>query len=195
MLWERVSGYNGFYEVSNEGDVKSVDRKVKLANGKERFYKGKRIKSRVNNCGYLEVRLSKDGKTRTHFIHRLVAQAFIPNPDNLPQVNHIYGDKMQNLPEFLEWVDCKTNVQDAYNQGLSSNKGPSHRLATKVKDNNSGLWFPSIKLFCDCFLLNYNTVRNAFNGYSKWPKSLNDISFEKLGHTNKAGAINPPAEY
>lgn len=89
-----VPGYEGMYEVSNFGRVRR--------NGK--------ILKPFNNYGYLRVDLFKNGIVRKFLIHRLVAQAFIPNPKNLPQVNHKDEDKTNNCVENLEWCDAKYNI-------------------------------------------------------------------------------------
>lgn len=93
-----IQGYEGIYQVSGYGRVKS------LKFGKEKF-----LKPIANSCGYLYVRLCKDGKSKCQNIHRLVAQAFIPNPLGLPQVNHKDEDKANNRVENLEWCDRSYN--------------------------------------------------------------------------------------
>lgn len=97
--WIDIEGYEGMYQVSNQGRVKSL-----------KFGKEKILKSGNNGRGYLQVNLSKDGKQAHKQIHRLVAQAFIPNPNNLQEVNHKDEDKTNNHVENLEWCDRKYNV-------------------------------------------------------------------------------------
>lgn len=96
-IWKDIQGYEGLYQVSNEGNVKSLKKGIilKVAN--------------VNN-GYLAVQLWKNGIPKMRLIHRLVAKAFIPNPDNLPQVNHKNEDKALNIVENLEWCSAKYNA-------------------------------------------------------------------------------------
>lgn len=113
--WKPVVGYEGLYEVSDWGNVRSLDRVVKCLNsGKypcNRCVKGKIIKPFLTIWGYIQVYLYKSGtkKGNNHTIHRLVAEAFIPNPNNLPEVNHIDEDKTNNNVENLEWCDRKYN--------------------------------------------------------------------------------------
>ena len=101
-IWKDIKDYEGLYQVSNWGRVKS------LGNGGT--HKTSRIlKSAKNTRGYLQVQLSKNGKRKWFFIHRLVAEVFLENPENLPQVNHIDEDKTNNRVENLEWKSHKDN--------------------------------------------------------------------------------------
>lgn len=114
--WKAIAGYEGFYEVSNLGCVRSVDRVVEHAHGRRRC-EGKVLFLRTNKLGYLQINLSKDGKYRTHLVHRLVAIAFIANPDGLPMVNHIDGVKSNNAAVNLEWADDFANKAHAIRVG------------------------------------------------------------------------------
>lgn len=100
-IWKDIAGYEGLYKVSNLGRVKSLNyRKT----GKEK----ERIPNK-NNSGYLYVGLHKDGKMNNFLIHRLVAEAFIENVNDLPQVNHKDENKLNNCVENLEWCSAKYN--------------------------------------------------------------------------------------
>ena len=101
-IWKPIEGYNGLYQVSNMGRVKS------LGNNKTR--KEKILKLHSDKDGYLKVQLHKEGKKKNYLIHRLVAQAFIDNPNNLPQVNHKDEDKTNNCAENLEYCDSSYNT-------------------------------------------------------------------------------------
>ena len=103
-IWRPVVGYEGLYEVSNIGRVRSLDRFY------YRLHKGKVLSPTKDRYGYLTVTLNCNGKSKTIKIHRLVAQAFLPNPDNLPQVNHKDEDKTNNNVDNLEWCTAKYNV-------------------------------------------------------------------------------------
>lgn len=114
-IWKPVVGYEGFYEVSNIGRVRSLDRISPSFHKKfnvVRYFpvKGRILKQRVCPLGYCEVRLCRGGVLKAFSVHRLVAQAFIPNPDNLPQVNHIDENPSNNCDWNLEWCDCKYNI-------------------------------------------------------------------------------------
>lgn len=119
-IWKWVDGYHGCYKVSNFGRIKSVDRYVycEVSPDKRQFLFGKVLKQGINHKGYPIVYLSKDGKQKTITVHRLVAKAFIENPLNLPQVNHIDGNKLNNNVENLEWCDNSYNQKHAHNTGL-----------------------------------------------------------------------------
>lgn len=128
-IWKPVKGYEGLYEVSNTGRVKSVERTVKSYNGWNRTFHEKiltlhssKITTRHPKPMY-HVELWKDNKRKVPMIHRLVAEAFIPNPDGKPQVNHIDGDRSNNRVDNLEWVTCSENSMHAYKTGLSKPKG------------------------------------------------------------------------
>ena len=106
-IWRDIKGYEGKYMVSNLGRVKSLN----YSNtGKEGI-----LNARDNGKGYLRVILWKDGKDKKYRINRLVAQAFIPNPDNLPEVNHKDEDKTNNRVDNLEWCSRQYNIE--YSQG------------------------------------------------------------------------------
>ena len=110
--WKPISGYEGLYEVSSFGRVRSLDRvvKKKCRGGQTAvcLYNGKLLKL-ATNCNYLTVQLNKNGTGKTHAVHRLVARAFIPNPKSLPQVNHKDENKWNNCVENLEWCDGHYN--------------------------------------------------------------------------------------
>lgn len=97
-VWKDIKGFEGSYQVSNLGRVKSLYRIG------ERVLSGRKTK-----YGYLDVMLYKDGKGKNYKVHRLVAEAFISNPDHLPQVNHINEDKQSNVVTNLEWCDNRYN--------------------------------------------------------------------------------------
>lgn len=94
--WKMIPGYEGLYMVSNKGRVKN-------------FRTGRILRQHKTNCGYFGVTLSKNGKVKLFSVHRLVAMAFIPNPYNLPEVNHINEDKTDNRVENLEWCTPEYN--------------------------------------------------------------------------------------
>ena len=110
-LWKPIKGYEGYYEVSNLGNIRSVDRMVKHSKGGMRVYKGSILTPTLNVDGYETVHLSKFNVSRMKRVHRLVAEAFIPNPNNLPTVNHKDENKMNNSAENLEWMSIADNIK------------------------------------------------------------------------------------
>ena len=112
--WRPVKGFEGYYEVSNQGRVRSLDnyRRVCDVNGVEhmRFVKGVVRKLQLLPNGYVSVSLKSMGKHRRFNVHRLIAETFIPNPHNLPEVNHKDEDKSNNRVDNLEWCDRLYNA-------------------------------------------------------------------------------------
>ena len=117
-IWKPIEGYEGLYEVSNTGQVRSLDRYIKTCYEAYKLQKGKILNPGKNTNGYLQVVLHCNGKCKTINVHKLVAQAFIPNTDNLPMINHKDEDKTNNNVDNLEWCTSKYNI----NYGSRLNK-------------------------------------------------------------------------
>ena len=116
-IWKDIAGYEGDYQVSNLGRVKSL-------------YKGERIlKPKRHTGGYLQTALYRNSKADYRFIHRLVAEAFISNPENKPTVNHLDGDKTNNRTDNLEWSTQHENNQHAVTTGLVKSGGSDRRAS------------------------------------------------------------------
>jgi hypothetical protein len=129
-----VVGYEGHYQISNLGRVKSLDKKIVYSNGGVRIHKGK-ILCQSKRGEYYKVTLTDQISRKTISNHRLVCDAFLPNPKNLPQVNHIDGNKLNNNLNNLEWVCAKINKIHSYEIGLSP-KGQTH-YKTKLSRNDA----------------------------------------------------------
>ena len=126
--WRPVVGYEGLYEVSNTGRVRSLDRYVK-GKGKSYFlHKGRILSPGIKPEGYLVVRLQR----RMFYVHRLVIEAFIPNPDNLPEVNHKDEDKENNSVQNLEWCTDKYNQNYGTRTQRISEKNTNGKLSKPV---------------------------------------------------------------
>ena len=110
-IWKDVKGYEGYQEVSNIGNVRSVDRMVKHSKGGLRIYKGKMLVPYLSVDGYRLVHLSKLNVSEMKRVNRLVAEAFIPNPMNLATVNHKDENKLNDSVENLEWMSVADNIR------------------------------------------------------------------------------------
>lgn len=108
-IWKPVIGYEGLYEVSNQGRVRSIDRLVRARAGKSRKVKGIILNASDHGNGYLHVKLS-NGKSKTYLVHRLVASAFIPNPRNFVEINHKDENPRNNRADNLEWCNRTYNL-------------------------------------------------------------------------------------
>lgn len=117
-VWKPVPSYEGLYEVSNLGNFRAVDRYVPSRWGHDRLYHGKPMLTETTYDNYQRIVLMKNGVKRRFMAHRLVALAFIPNPQNKPEVNHIDGNKSNNIVSNLEWCTASENTQHAFRTGL-----------------------------------------------------------------------------
>lgn len=141
ISYKDIPNYEGFYQVSSDGKVISPN--------------GIR-KAEMSQTGYWRVALWKHGKGKHFFVHRLVAMAFIPNPNNYELVNHIDGNKLNNNVENLEWCNLSQNVQHAYRTGLV------HHATTKViqysMDFKKVKEWDSIREACESLGLNHANI-------------------------------------
>ena len=122
--WKDVKGYEGLYQVSSLGGVKRVTT-------------GRILKGCKNSKGYLLVNLYKNSIVSNNTIHRLVAEAFIPNPDNKPQVNHIDEDKTNNKVSNLEWMTAKENINHGTHNERAGKTKSIPIIATNLKTDES----------------------------------------------------------
>ena len=119
-VWKDIKGYECLYQVSNCGNVRSLDRYVEHYSGSKRLMKGRILKPVINPYGYFQLVLSKDGKLRSVRVNRIVAMAFIPNPKNKRTVNHINGVKTNNSVNNLNWMTYKEQLNHAFDTGLKN---------------------------------------------------------------------------
>lgn len=137
-IWKPYSGYEGLYEVSNTGKCRSVEHTVtRIVNGGVRVspYKGKILKKHISKNGYVMISLSKNGKVSHKTLHRMVAETFIPNPNNYRCINHKDENKENNIVENLEWCTNKYNSNWGTNPQRTSvrqnNKPSRHRKVSQ----------------------------------------------------------------
>lgn len=126
-IWKDVVGYEGYYQISNLGNVRSFDRIHSSGLGRSYFKPGRILKTCVASHGYLSVALCFRKQTSAQ-IHKLIAKAFIPNPNNYKCVNHKDGNKLNNNIDNLEWVSHAQNNKHAYDTGL---KKPFRKVTTE----------------------------------------------------------------
>lgn len=159
-IYKDIEGYEGLYQVSNLGNVKS------LGNGKKR--KEKVLKPAKNNRGYLYVCLCNQEIRKIYKIHRLVAEAFVPNPNNLPEVNHKDENKTNNTDNNLEWCDHKYNI----NYGTHTERSAASRInhlkqSKQVMCLETGVIYPSTSEVEREFGFSRSNISNVCNGKSK----------------------------
>lgn len=141
-IWKDIKDYEGMYQVSNLGNIKALDREV-YSLWNNRIVKGKMRKPTYDKDNYLLISLSKEGKTRTFKVHRLVAEAFIPNPEEKPTVNHINGKKDDNRIENLEWATDKEQMKHC--REVLGWKPDESRLRRRKVKRSDGKIYNSIK--------------------------------------------------
>ena len=120
-IWKDIIGYEGLYQVSNMGNVKSLDRWVKAKGNGKQFYASQPIKIKYPN-NYAYVFIYKNNKLKSHRVHRLVAKAFLPNPNNYPFVMHMDNDPKNNCVENLQWGTNSMNQKHAVATGIWNNQ-------------------------------------------------------------------------
>ena len=136
-IWVDIKGYEGFYQVSNLGRVRSLDREIIYPDGHIHKCKGKVLKNYIGNTGYLFVTLTINSKTKRVRVHRLVAETFIPNPDNKPEIDHINTIKTDNRVENLRWVTSKENMNNELTKDRCSKSHIGKTLSEEHKKNIS----------------------------------------------------------
>jgi len=160
-IWRDIKGFEGLYQISIIGRVRSLDRVDSRGN----YRKGKALADVVSGNGYHQVNLWRDGKVEIKLTHRLMAKTFIPNPDNLPQVNHRDEDKGNNRVENLEWCTASYNT----NYGTRNERAAkANEQAIHVTDRSGNrCLFESIEKASKVLGLKPNSVSDCLHGRQK----------------------------
>lgn len=161
--WRDIAGYEGKYQVSNLGNVRALD-----------FHREGKIETlRQKKCkdGYYQVALSKDCKAKYFRVHRLVAQAFISNPENKPLINHINGIKTDNMAENLEWCTLLENKHHAIATGLEKNLGhENHNSKAVAQYDKNGVFikaYQCMKYAQEATSIRYTDISQVCHGHRK----------------------------
>ena len=136
-IWKDIDGYERMYQVSNMGRVKSLDRIVVTKTNISRLMKGKMLIIVPDTNNYMKVLLSKEGKHRIYLVHRLVAQAFIPNPENKTEIDHINTDRTDNRAENLRWVTRRENCNNPLTKEKIAAFSKTRVLSTETRQKMS----------------------------------------------------------
>ena len=171
-----INGFGHRYEINEDGTIYTTGNHY---NG----YKHKRMKTRINRCGYEQVCLSKDGTQKTYLVHRLIADAFLPNPNGLPCVNHNDGNKSNNHVDNLEWVTRSENSKHAVEHNLS---GFRDTILSHLEAINKNTRYTKVVLSKDgnAFLFGSTSDAAKFLGISEKNK-YSIIRAHKKGHNCK----------
>ncbi len=175
-IWKDIKDFEGYYQISNLGNVKSLDREM-IVNGGIRKYYSKSITQSIEKDGYLTVTLWKNSKSKSFRVHRLVAEAFIENPNNYEIVNHLDGNKQNNTVGNLEWCTIKENTNHAFRTGLRKS-GEKHRWSKLTEFQvrqipnllNQGF---SQKYISKLYGVSYSCIKNICQG-RKWRFLISD---------------------
>lgn len=195
-VWKDIQGYEGYYQVSNKGHVKSIDRYVKFKRGKgTHFIPGKMLKPSLNiKRGYLRVSLTKHNHSKFFRIHRLVAEAFVPNPKCLSQVNHKDENRLNNSADNLEW--CTNTYNNHYGTRTLRASESSKKAVAQLDDsghvirifqsaidaeNETGVNHKSIQGVASKYAGKNGPLRKRAGGY-KWEyiESLNKMKGRRI---------------
>ena len=175
-IWKPIKDYEGLYEISNLGRVRSLDkiRNAAINNVSETVIRGRIMKQKSDKDGYLSVKLTHPNSKGKHLrVHRIVATSFICNPESKPQVNHKNGIKSDNNAVNLEWCTLSENRIHAYNTGLQSSESKKGELNNFSKLTESDVTYikrnyiqnvTPYRIFAEKFNVNVCTIGAIIRG-------------------------------
>lgn len=173
-IWKDIEGYEGLYQVSNQGRVKSLERDYVAGNGGIRHIEEHYLQQTKTQKGYLRVTLLKNGARSSKQVHRLVAETFIPNPENKPQVDHIDGNKQSNVVSNLRFATNRENSNNpntVYKNHHPHTEAWKQKMSTKMKGKISRncieaaqkLHYKKVEQYnkSGCLIKTYNSLTEA----------------------------------
>lgn len=170
-IWKDIKDYEGMYQCSSYGRVRSLDRYVEEHNGKKQFRKGQIIKPRLNKNGYLQLALNKNSKRKMKYVHILIAETFLENNEKLETVNHKDGNKLNNNMDNLEWASYSENNQHAYselNRSVTKEGAKPKTVYFIDTQDNSVKQFNSIKETTINVGLSHTQINRYIHSNKKW---------------------------
>ena len=195
-VWKDIPGYEGLYQASTLGQIRSLDRPV--WHGTFMYTRKGTIRKPSITKDYNSLNLSKDGHKTFFMVHRLVAMTFLPNPNNLPEVNHKDGDKLNNRLNNLEWCTVADNVNHAINTGLiskqslvaKSRKG-ADKISIRIRCEDTGELFSCASELKQRLKISYATKKGIVNGRTHKGKGW---LFTEVDETYYQQHINDPVD-
>jgi hypothetical protein len=172
-IWKDIFGYEGYYQISSFGRLKALPRKIITKNGVIRCYKERIRDIYAKQTGYYGTPLNRDNGKKYILVHRLVAETFIPNPDNKPEINHIDGNKMNNNFANLEWVTSKENHLHAQRIGLKKHW-------TGINNPNNKLTMNNVSRIRQLYSSGLYTQQNLADSYRIDQTTISDIVNNKI---------------
>ena len=198
IVFKDIKNYEGYYQISNTGIVKSLSRVVMHLPNMPRKLEEKILQEAYTVNGYSIVSLWKEGKGYNKYVHKLVATAFIPNPTKLPEVNHEDGNKTNNIPSNLKWCTRKYNVQHALTTGLISIRGNSKVAKLSNEDRfEIAVYYVTTEMstydISYLFNVGHNAIWKVLKNYIKDNRgtALSSAIQYKLKHNNPCRPFSP----
>ena len=168
MAWSKIAGYEDLYEVSDTGDVRSLDREYIDSMGRHTIKRSRILHPSISVYGYKRVSLTRNKRTKTYFVHKLVAQAFIPNPHKYLYVNHKDENKLNNNVKNLEWCTAQYNCNYGTRNERMKNKlrlnSKSAKPIIATTTNGKKEYYSSIREARRVLGYLHNGISNALNG-------------------------------